>query len=191
MGVTVAFTACSASAVTILPFRPIWFSTALPSGLAGISAGGQSSSPASRLAAAGVANPARFVSHVPAATSGTPPSASLRPGQIVVFDGGGAGAAPAQVQAGQDRWRHVSEPASDRSAALHPGHDRRRGQRQHSRNRMIPALARPAIRHPGEQFRQLTAHKPRIMIQPIKRSWNGRGVIVRRLLAIFCLSKNG
>jgi hypothetical protein len=32
--------------------------------------------------------------------------------------------------------------------ALHPGHDRRRGQRQHGRNGMIPALAHPAIRHP-------------------------------------------
>jgi hypothetical protein len=79
----------------------------LPSSLTGISAGGQSSSPASRLAAVGVANPARFISHVPAATSGTPAPASLRPRQIVVFDGG-AGAALAQVQAGQDRRRHVT-----------------------------------------------------------------------------------
>lgn len=35
--------------------------------------------------------------------------------------------AAAQVQIGQDRRRHVGDPASDRGIALHPGHDRCRG----------------------------------------------------------------
>jgi hypothetical protein len=79
-----------------------------------------------------------------------PASVSTR--QIVVFDGGGAGAAPLRrYRIGQDRRRQVSDPARDRGIALHPGHDRCRSQRQHGRNRMIPALARPAIRRPVEQ----------------------------------------
>ena len=49
---------------------------------------------ASRPAVAAVLNPARFISHVPAATSNAPASASVSTRQIVVFDGGGAGAAP-------------------------------------------------------------------------------------------------
>ena len=204
MWFAVAFTVCSASAVTILPSRSIWPSTtaaigtsfvfsptsacaatteaaasgptraassrtwfpsasfapriALPSSLTCISAGGQSSSPASRPAAAGAVNPARFISQRadrrverPGVGIGQyPPDRGLRRRR------GGSGTA-AQVQIGQDRRRHVSDPAGDRGVALHPGHDRRRGQRQHGRNRMIPALARPAIRHPGEQFQQVTA----------------------------------
>lgn len=68
----------------------------------------------------------------------------------------GSGTA-AQVQIGQDRPRHVSDPASDRGIAPHPGHDCRRSQCQHGRNRMIPARAHPAIRYPGEKFQQVTA----------------------------------
>jgi hypothetical protein len=67
---------------------------ALPSSLTCIGGRGQSFSPASRLAVAGVANPAAFISHVPAATPGASAPASVRTRQIVVFDGGGAGAAP-------------------------------------------------------------------------------------------------
>src|ERR1039458_9972408 len=59
-----------------------------------INARGQSSSPGSRLAVTGVLNPARFISHVPTATSSASVSASVSTRQIVVFDGGGAGAAP-------------------------------------------------------------------------------------------------
>jgi hypothetical protein len=36
-----------------------------------------------------------------------------------------------------------------RGSGVRAGHDRRRGQRQDGRNRMIPALAHPAIRHPA------------------------------------------
>jgi hypothetical protein len=43
---------------------------------------------------AGAVNPARPISHVPAAASNAPASASVITRQIVVFDGGGAGAAP-------------------------------------------------------------------------------------------------
>jgi hypothetical protein len=39
-------------------------------------------------------NPARFINHVPTATSNAPASASVSTRQIVVFDGGGAAAAP-------------------------------------------------------------------------------------------------
>jgi hypothetical protein len=65
----------------------------------------------------------------------------------------------AQVQTGPHRRRHVSDPARDRRITLHPGHHGRRGQHQHQhgRNRMIPALAHPAIGHPSEQFQQVTA----------------------------------
>ena len=140
MWFAVAFTVCSASAVTILPCRSIWPSTtaaigtsfvflptsacaatteaaasgparaassrtwfpsasfapriALPSSLTCINAREKSSPPASWPAVAGMVNPARFISHVPAATSSAPASASVSTRQIVVFDGGGAGAAP-------------------------------------------------------------------------------------------------
>ena len=136
----VAFTVCSASAVTILSFRSIWPRTtvaigtsfvflptsacaatteeaasgparaasrrtwfpsasfapriALPSSLTCINAGWQASSPASRPAAAGAVNPARLISHLPTARSNAPASASVSTRQIVVFDGGGAAAAP-------------------------------------------------------------------------------------------------
>jgi hypothetical protein len=65
----------------------------LPSSLTCINVSGQSSSPASRPAAAG-GEPGRLISHVPTATSNAPASASVSTRQIVVFDGGGAGAAP-------------------------------------------------------------------------------------------------
>ena len=99
-----------------------------------------------RPAAAGAVNPARLISHVPAATS-TAPGACI--GQDPPHRGlrrrrRGSGTAD-QVHLGQDCWRHVSDPASDRGAALHPGHDRRRGQRQHGRSRMIlPDPTRPS-----------------------------------------------
>jgi hypothetical protein len=62
--------------------------------------------------------------------------------------------AAAQVQAGQSRRRHVRNPPGDCGTALHPGHDRRRGQRQHRRDGMVPALPRPPVRHLGQQFQQ-------------------------------------
>jgi hypothetical protein len=37
------------------------------------------------------------------------------------------------------------------------GDHRGGGQRQHRRHRMIPALARSPVAHPGEQFQQVTA----------------------------------
>ncbi len=68
--------------------------TALPSSLTCISTREPSSPPVSRLAVAGVVNPARFISHLPTAASNASGSASVSTRQIVVFDGGGAGAAP-------------------------------------------------------------------------------------------------
>src|ERR1039458_9198814 len=196
MWFAVAFTVCSASAVTILPFRSIWARTtaaigtslvftptpacaatteaaasgptraasrrtwfppaslapltALPSSLTCINARGQSSSPGSRLAVTGVLHPARFVKRLGMGIGRSPPDRGLRRRRR----GGGAAA---QVQIGQDRRRHVSDPASDRGIAPHPGHTRRRSQRHHGRNRMIPAPAHPAIRYPGEQLQQVTA----------------------------------
>ena len=43
-------------------------------------------------------NPARLISHLPTATSNAPASASVSTRQIVVFDGGGAAAAPPQLR---------------------------------------------------------------------------------------------
>jgi hypothetical protein len=81
------------------------------------------------LAAAGAANPARFISRAPTAASSTSGSASVSTRQIVVFDGRAAGMAPAR------RYRSARTAAdtsatdpSDGRIALHPGNDYRRGQ---------------------------------------------------------------
>ena len=67
-----------------------------------------------------------------------------------------------QVQIRENSSGHVSDPSGDGRIALHPGNDRRRGQRQNSGRGMIPALTRSPIRHPArhpaEQFQQATAH---------------------------------
>ena len=144
----------AASSRTCVPSGFLAPLTALPSSLTCVNAGGQSSPPAS----GGPASPARSISQVPAAASSSSVPASVSTRQMVVFDGGGAGCgAAAQVQAGQGRRRHVRDPPGDRGIALHTGHDRRRGQRQHRRDRMVPALPRPPVRYLCQQFQQVTA----------------------------------
>ena len=86
--------------------------------------------------------------------------------------------------AGTDRpgpRRHVSDPASDRGIALHPGHDRRRSQRQHGRNRMIPALA--SAGHPTPRRTVPAGHRqhPAPGTDTIRAFRRGRGSINDRL----------
>jgi hypothetical protein len=50
-----------------------------------------------------------------------------------------------QIQVRQHRGRDIPDPPGDRQIALHPRHDRCRGQRQHRRDRMSAALTGPAM----------------------------------------------
>ena len=62
--------------------------------------------------APGPVSPARSISHVPAAASSSPVPASVSTRQIVVFDGGGAGAAPHR--------RYRPARTGDGTSATHP-----------------------------------------------------------------------
>ena len=59
------------------------------------------------------------------------------------------------VEPGQHLGGYVGDPPGDRGERAHAGQHRRRAQRQHHRDRMIPALIRAPIGHRGESFQQL------------------------------------
>ena len=62
-----------------------------------------------------------------------------------------------RVQPSQQLGGHVSDPAGDRGERAHPGQDRRRAQRQHHRDRVIPPLITAPVGDPGEPSQQLRA----------------------------------
>jgi hypothetical protein len=66
---------------------------------------------------------------------------------------GGSGVKP-----GQELGGGISRLSSDRGERAHPGQHRRRAQREHDRDRdrVIPALLRAPIGHPGKPLQQLT-----------------------------------
>ena len=106
---------------------------------------------------------ARSISHAPVTASKAAASAPVTTRQIVAFDGGPARAGrPRTAGTALPAPRgHVGGPPGDRGERPGPGDHRRGGQRQHRRHRMIPPLTRPPVRHPREQFQQVTAIRQR------------------------------
>jgi hypothetical protein len=143
MNSAVALTVCRASAVTILPFRLTWLRTPVAIGTSLVLAPTSAWAATTASCVVGPASTASRCRWLPPAS---------------VFDGARAGLAPAR------RYRSAStaDGTSFTQPAIavypiHPRQDRRRGQCQHDRDRMIPALPRSPIRHRGEQFQQVTA----------------------------------
>ncbi len=67
-----------------------------------------------------------------------------------------------EVQPGQQLGGYVGDPAGDRGERTHPGQYRRRAQRQHHRNRVIPPLVTAPVGDPDEPSQQLrTLHRGR------------------------------
>ncbi len=67
-----------------------------------------------------------------------------------------------EVPPGQQLGGYVSDPAGDRGERAHPSQYRRRAQRQHHRNRVIPPLITAPVGDPGEPSQQLrTLHRGR------------------------------
>jgi len=102
----------------------------------------------------------RSISQAPVTASRAAASVPVTTRQIVAFDGG-----PATGRVAPHR-RYRSSSTSAGTSAAHPairgerpvpGDHRGGGQRQHRRHRMMPPPARPPVRHPGEQFQQVTA----------------------------------
>jgi hypothetical protein len=58
------------------------------------------------------------------------------------------------VEPGQQPGGHVCDPAGDRGERAHPGQHRRRAQRQHHPDRVIPTLIRASVRDRGEPLQQ-------------------------------------
>ncbi len=162
MNSAVAFTVCSASEVTIVPFRRSARAPRRPSAPRSCWRRPRPARPRPRCPhrdrpapPAGAADspsrpwrpapPCRPVAPAPA-----PPDRRLRRRPRRTGPG-------PQVQIRQHRRRDVRHPAGDRGIPLHPCNTRRSSQHQHRRDRMIPAQPGPAIPHQAELSEQVIA----------------------------------
>jgi hypothetical protein len=97
----------------------------------------------------------QLISHLLTMATKTSASASVINRHIVAFNGSLPGAAPPAGTGPPAPAAGHPSPSPRSPYTPHPRQDRRRG--QHRRDRTIPALPRPAIRHRPEQFEQIIA----------------------------------